>query len=73
MSAAEWEERAPELKEEAEAEIQLGYENGMWRRKPTNVLLGLRNRWRIWQDLDVIVRMISELDRTSDAESGRAM
>ncbi|KAI6903467.1 hypothetical protein KC318_g6973 [Hortaea werneckii] len=66
MSAAEWEERAPKLKEEGDADIQAGYENGMWRRKPTNVLLGLRNRRRIWQDLDVIVRMISELDRTSD-------
>ncbi|KAI7223503.1 hypothetical protein KC333_g455 [Hortaea werneckii] len=71
--SAEWDKRAPKLEEEAEAEIQLGYENGMWRRKPTKVLLGLRNRRRIWQDLNVIVRMISELDRTSDGESGRAM
>ncbi|KAI6796882.1 hypothetical protein KC363_g3038 [Hortaea werneckii] len=65
---AEWAERAPKLREEAEAEIRAGYENGMWRRKPTNVLLGLRNRRRIWQDLDIIVQMISELDSASDEE-----
>ncbi|KAI7122572.1 hypothetical protein KC316_g18109 [Hortaea werneckii] len=64
--SAEWDERAPTLEEEAKAEIQAGYESGMWLRKPTNVLLGLRNRRRIWQDLDVIVRMISELTLTSD-------
>ncbi|KAI7553083.1 hypothetical protein KC331_g1464 [Hortaea werneckii] len=64
--SAEWDKRAPKLEEEAEAEIQAGYESGMWRRKPTNVLLGLRNRKRIWQDLDVIVQMISELALTSD-------
>lgn len=71
--SAEWDKGAPKLKEDTEAEIQAGYESGMWRRKPTNVLLGLRNRRRIWQDLDVIVQMISELDRTSDGEWGRAM
>jgi len=66
--SAELDKRAPKLRQEAEAEIQAGYENGMWQRKPANVLLGLRNRRRIWQDLEVIVRMISELDLTSDEE-----
>ena len=59
---------ASKLKEEAEAEVQAGSENGMWQRKPANVLLGLRNRRRIWQDLEVIVQMISELDLTNDEE-----
>ncbi|KAI7167164.1 hypothetical protein KC319_g1909 [Hortaea werneckii] len=65
---AEFNKRAPKLRHEAEAEIQAGYENGMRQRKPANVLLGLRNRRRIWQDVEIIVRMISELDLTSDEE-----
>lgn len=67
-SSAEWDKRAPKLEEETEAEIQAGCESGMWRRKPVNVLLGLRNRRRIWQDLNVIMRMFSELDPPSDKE-----
>ncbi|KAI7337097.1 calcium ATPase [Hortaea werneckii] len=67
-SSAGWDKRTPKVQGKTEAAVQAGYENGMCQRKPENVLLGLRNRRRIWQDLNVIVRMISELELSDDGE-----
>ncbi|KAK5133657.1 hypothetical protein LTR08_007511 [Meristemomyces frigidus] len=48
-------------KELADAEIKAGYEVGMWPRRNHEVLLGLRNRRRIWQYIEKIVRRIGAL------------
>lgn len=58
---AEWKERYPNVKAEADAEIKAGYDAGMWPPRRSGVLLGLRNRRRIWEDTEEIVRRIKAL------------
>jgi len=53
--------RVKKVEEEADAEIKAGYESGMWPPRTINELRGLRNRRRIWEDLEEIVRRISAL------------
>ncbi|KAK5113899.1 hypothetical protein LTR85_010432 [Meristemomyces frigidus] len=58
---AEWMQRRPMVEEEAEAEIRAGYAAGMWPPRSNQALLGLRNRRRIWEDLEEIMRRIEAL------------
>lgn len=58
---AKWDELYPKVKAEADAEIKAGYDARMWLPRKSGVLLGLRNRRRIWEDTEEIVRRIQAL------------
>ena len=72
---AAWKERSEHVVAETEAEIKAGRESGMWPPSKLTELKGLRNRRRIWEDVEEIVRRIAALsaeDRntdTSDSDS----
>ncbi|KAK4546215.1 hypothetical protein LTR36_002352 [Oleoguttula mirabilis] len=57
----EWRQRHSAMKRAADAEIKAGYDAGMWPARSNHVLLGLRNRRRIWEDLEEIMRRIAAL------------
>lgn len=59
-------ERWPVMEQEVAARIEAGYKAGMWPPQNGNVLLGLRNRRRIYQDIEEILRRIDALDQSKD-------
>lgn len=51
-------ERAPNYDEQAESEIREAYASGKWQRKKGTEINGLRNRRRVWEDVEEILRRI---------------
>ena len=63
--------RWAKVQKEIEAELKAGYEAGMWPRSNEDgvALKGLRNRRRIWNDLEEILRRIAALPVDDEVDS----
>lgn len=61
-------ERGPNYDEQCEREIREGYASGKWPGKKATEASGLRNRRRVWTDVEEILRRIEVKNERGDRE-----